>query len=131
MNGTRALAREGDRLEPRGRRLVRRAECGPPRRESRSAVVSSIIPIDAATGRSRRGPRVSTPGFRCGSSQVSSSTARAARARYSSVVSHPSAASSSRAALVAKLGLVAEREERLAAPAAAPARRPRAPLLAT
>ena len=74
------------------------AQCGPPRAASRSAVVSSMIPIDAATGRSATSSsRVITPGFRCGSSPVSSRTRPAQRARYSSVVAQPSAASSSRA----------------------------------
>ena len=73
-------------------------KCGPPRRESGSDVVSSMIPIEAETRlSSARSARDMTPGFRCGSSPVSSSTVRAARARYSSVVSQPSAASSSRA----------------------------------
>ncbi len=55
--------------------------------------------IDAATGRSSsKSSAVSTPGLRCGNSDVSSSTACAARSRYSIVVAHPSAASSSRAA---------------------------------
>ena len=52
MNGTRA--------SPASRSVARRAagslsgepKCGPPRRDSRSEVVSSIIPIDADTGRS-------------------------------------------------------------------------------
>ena len=35
------------------------AQCGPPFSPSRSAVVSSMIPIEAETGRSARAPRVS------------------------------------------------------------------------
>ncbi len=51
-------------------------KCGPPRSvNSRAAVVSSIIPMDGATGLSRwKSGQLSTPGFRCGSSPVSSST---------------------------------------------------------
>ena len=76
------------------------AQCGPPFSPSRSAVVSSMIPIEAETGRSiSSSARVMTPGLRCGNSPVSSSTSRAQRARYSSVVSQPSARSSSRATL--------------------------------
>ena len=74
------------------------AQWGPPRADRRSAVVSSMIPIDAATGRSSSSSaRVITPGLRCGSSPVSSSTRAATRARYSIVVAHARAASSSRA----------------------------------
>ena len=74
------------------------AQWGPPRAASRSAVDSSMIPIDAATGRSEASSsRDITPGLRCGSRPVSSSTRRAQRARYSSVVAQPSDASSSRA----------------------------------
>ena len=76
------------------------AQCGPPLAPSRSAVVSSMIPIEAETGRSSSSSaRVITPGFRCGSRPVSSRTSRAQRSRYSSVVSQPSARSSSRATL--------------------------------
>ncbi len=55
---------------------------GPPFSDhSRVAVVSSIMPMDGATGFSRcRSVHVITPGFRCGSSPVSSST-RTAMAR--------------------------------------------------
>ena len=54
-------------------------KCGPPGSlHSRSAVVSSIIPMLAATGLSRvSSAQESTPGLRCGSSPVSSSTAMA------------------------------------------------------
>ena len=51
-------------------------------------VVSSIIPIDGATGLSRCiSSQVITPGFRCGSSPVSSSTRIAIARRYASVLS--------------------------------------------
>ena len=52
-------------------------KCGPPGSlQSRSAVVSSIIPMLAATGFSRvSSAQDSTPGLRCGSRPVSSSTA--------------------------------------------------------
>ena len=81
----------GTRSSPAAAIVARRAagslsgepKCGRPRADSRSEVVSSIAPIDALTGRrARRSSRVSTPGFRCGSSPVSSSTAAAARWRY-------------------------------------------------
>ena len=72
---------------------------GMPFSMSRSEVDSSISPIDAETGRSSsRSSRVMTPGLRCGRSPASESTSSAMRARYSIVVSQPSAASSSRAA---------------------------------
>ena len=59
-----------------------------------------MIPIEAETGRSATSSsRLITPGFRCGSRPVSSSTSFATRPRYSSVVSQPSAASSARATL--------------------------------
>ena len=50
--------------------------CASPRvSKSRREVVSSIIPIDGATGLSRfSSSHDITPGFRCGSSPVSSST---------------------------------------------------------
>ena len=93
------------------------AQCGPPLAESRSAVVSSMIPIDAETGRSAtRSSRLITPGFRCGSSPVSSSTSFATAAE---VLERRLAAERRELGardLVAELGLVAEREERLGAP---------------
>ena len=51
-------------------------KCAPPgSSNSRREVVSSIIPIDGATGLSRcSSSHDMTPGFRCGSSPVSSST---------------------------------------------------------
>ena len=82
-----------------------------------------MIPIDAETGRSAaKSSVVSTPGFRCGSSPVSSRTAFAARARYSSVVSQPSAASSSRATRYRSSGLSPSVKRASRQPAAAPAR---------
>ena len=57
-----------------GRAEVRAARLGP---TTASPVVSSIIPIDGATGLSRcSSVHVRTPGFRCGSGPVSSSTHR-------------------------------------------------------
>ena len=51
-------------------------KCGPPFSNSRCDVVSSIIPMLAATGLSRvSSSQLMTPGLRCGSSPVSSSTA--------------------------------------------------------
>lgn len=56
--------------------------CGPPGSDHRRvAVVSSIMPMDGATGLRRwRSVQVMTPGLRCGSSPVSSRT-RIAMAR--------------------------------------------------
>ena len=86
------LAGELDRLQPARRQLVGR---GPVRAALRGQAlrdVSSMIPIEAETGRSAASSSLLiTPGFRCGSSPVSSSTSLAHRARYSSVVSQPSA----------------------------------------
>ncbi len=99
------------------------AQCGPPFSPSRSAVVSSMIPIDALTGLSAASSsRAITPGFRCGSSPVSSRTRRAQRARYSSVVSQPSARSSSRATLYRSSGRSPSVKRASRQPAAAPAR---------
>ena len=100
VNGIASSPGEPDRLEPTRRQLVGR---GPVRaaafaRAGRTSV-SSMIPIEAETGRSSSSSlAVITPGFRCGSSPVSSSTQPAQCARYSIVVAKPSAASSSRAA---------------------------------
>ena len=75
-----------------------------------------MIPIDAETGRSAtRSSRLITPGLRCGSSPVSSSTSF----RDPCQVLERRLAIKSRELgprdLVAELGLVAEREERLGA----------------
>ena len=100
MNGTRSSPARRIVSRRRAGTLSGDAQCGMPFAESRSATVSSMIPIDAETGRSAAiSSRVITPGLRCGSSPVSSSTSRAQWARYSSVVAQPSAASSSRATL--------------------------------
>ncbi len=58
-------------------------KCAPPGWDHRRlAVVSSIMPMDGATGLSRASSvQLSTPGFRCGSNPVSSSTAMAAARR--------------------------------------------------
>ncbi len=117
VNGTRASPASRSVSSRAAGSLSGEPKCGPPRRESRSAVVSSIIPIEAATG--RRAPRSraasSTPGLRCGRSAVSSSTARAAAARYSSVEAIAERGELLARRAVAQLGLVAEREEGLAA----------------
>ena len=80
------------------------------------ASVSSMIPIEAETGRSAASSsRVITPGFRCGSRPVSSSTSRAHAAE---VLERRLAAERAQLVardLVAELRLVAEREERLGA----------------
>ncbi len=62
-------------------------KCGPPGSlHSRVAVVSSIIPMLGATGLSRvSSSQLRTPGLRCGSRPVSSSTAIAHARTYSSV----------------------------------------------
>ncbi len=124
------LAGEPQRLEARGRQLVGRAEVRAAAREQplrRSSRASA--PSTRDTGRSSaKSAAVSTPGFRCGSSDVSSSTARAARSRYSSVVSNAERRELVARGAVAQLRLVAEREERLAAAGRARRRaRPRAP----
>ncbi len=74
-------------------------KCGPPGSDqSRVAVVSSIMPIDAATGFSRwNSVQLSTPGFRCGSRPVSSSTRIDIARTYARVSSYPCASSHSRA----------------------------------
>ena len=119
------LAREPQRLEPRRGQLVGRAEVRaaarrqPLRRSSRASAPST--PRPAAAARSR--PRVSTPGLRCGSSDVSSSTARAASARYSTRRRAAERRQLVARRAVAQLRLVAEREQRLAA--AGPLARPR------
>ena len=116
MNGIRSSPASSIVSSRRAGSLSGEAQCGPPFAASRSAVVSSMIPIEAETGRSAASSsRVITPGFRCGSSPVSSSTSLATRPRYSSVVSQPSAAQLLARDPVAQLGLVAEREERLGA----------------
>ena len=100
MNGIRSSPARSIVSSRRAGTLSGEAQCGPPFSESRSETVSSMIPIEAETGRSAASSsRLITPGFRCGSSPVSSSTSFAIRPRYSSVVSQPSAASSSRATL--------------------------------
>ena len=58
-----------------------------PRSDSRAEAVSSMIPCDGATVRTAASSSSSRmPGFACGSSPVSSSTARAASTRYDAVV---------------------------------------------
>ncbi len=80
-------------------RLSGEPKCGPPRAASAGAEPSSISPCETLTARSAStSSRLMTPAFTCGSRPVSSSTSRAHRSRYSSVVSQPRAASSSRAA---------------------------------
>ena len=100
------------------------AQCGPPFNDSRSDTVSSMIPIDAETGRnSSSSSRLITPGLRCGSIPVSSRTRPAQCARYSIVVAKPSSASSVASDPIAQLGLVAEREQRLGAAGGGPGAR--------
>ena len=91
------------------------AQCGPPRSPSRSAVVSSMIPIEAETGRrSSSSSRVMTPGFRCGSRPgLLEDEPRAALEVLDRRLAAERAQLLARD-LVAELGLVPEREERLA-----------------
>ena len=100
----------------RAGQLVRR---GPVRPAPRAEPLRGRLEHDphrGETGRSASSSaRVITPGLRCGRRPVSSSTSRAQRSRYSSVVAQPSARELLARDLVAQLGLVAEREERLAA----------------
>ncbi len=57
-------------------------KCGPPRRPSRSAVLSSINPCETDTGRRRAISSADiTPGLTCGNSPVSRSTSAAMAAR--------------------------------------------------
>ena len=98
VNGTRRSPASRIVSRRRAGTLSGEAQCGPPFAPSRSAVVSSMIPIEAETGRSASSSaRAMTPGLRCGRRPVSSSTSSEQRARYSSVVSQPSARSSRRA----------------------------------
>ena len=100
MNGIRSSPARSIVSRRRAGSLSGEAQCGPPFAESRSEAVSSMIPIEAETGRSAiSSSRLITPGFRCGSRPVSSRTSLATRPRYSIVVSQPSAASSARATL--------------------------------
>ena len=118
VNGTRASPASRDRLEPPRRQLVRRAECGPPRAPSRSEVVSSMIPIDALTGRRRASSsRVITPGLRCGSSRSRRAPPGAAREVLDRRLAPERGELVARRA-VAQLRLVPEGEERLRQPAA-------------
>ena len=118
------LAGEPQRLEPRGRELVGRAEVRPAAlREPLRDVVSSISPIEAETGRSSsKSAAVSTPGLRCGRSAVSSSTARAAAREVLERRREAERGELLARGAVAELRLVAEREQRLAAAGALPAR---------
>ena len=100
MNGIRSSPARAIVSSRRAGTLSGEAQCGPPFAPSRPAAVSSMIPIEAETGRSAASSaRLITPGLRCGRRPVSSSTSFATRPRYSSVVSQPSVASSARATL--------------------------------
>ena len=92
------------------------AQCGPPFSPSRSAVVSSMIPIEAETGLSASSSaRVMTPGLRCGRRPgLLEDEPRAALEVLERRLAAERAQLLARD-LVAELGLVAEREERLAA----------------
>ena len=117
MNGTRASPARRSVSSAPGRQLVGRAEVRAAAAPTAArSVDSSIIPSDAATGRSSsKSARLSTPGFRCGSSDVSS---RTARGRGREILERRRVAERRELLarrLVAQLGLVAEREQRLAA----------------
>ena len=102
------------------------AQCGPPRAASRSAVVSSMIPIDAATARSAASSsRVITPGFRCGKRPVSSSTRRRAAREILERRATAERGKLFACYSVARLGAVAEGEERLGAAGLRPRSRDR------
>ena len=78
VNGTPTRPASVERAQPDRGLLVRAAVVRPARLATRagSAVVSSIMPMLGATGLSRvSSAQHSTPGLRCGSSPVSSSTA--------------------------------------------------------
>ena len=123
MNGTPAAPAASSVANRAAGNLSGEPKCGPPRPARRSETDSNINPIDADTGRNARtSASVNTPGFRCGNKPVSSNTARAARSRYSSVVSQPSAANSSRAAAYRNSGLSPNVNNASRQPAAAPAR---------
>ena len=97
-------------------RLSGEPKCGPPRQASRGDRLSSMIPCETETRRSAAiSSRVSTPGLTWGSRPVSSNTSRAAWARYSTVVSKPRRGKRLARGAVAKLRLVAEREQGLLA----------------
>ncbi len=99
MNGIRSSPASAIVSSRRAGTLSGEPKCGPPRSDSRSDDVSSMIPCDTETPRSSASSsRVMTPGFACGRSPVSARTSSHMRARYSIVVSQPSSASSSRAA---------------------------------
>ena len=117
------LPRAADRPAA-GRALSGDAQCGPPRSPER---LCGRLEHDPHRRRHRPqrlelGARHITPGFRCGRRPVSSSTSRAQRSRYSSVVSQPSAASSSRATRYLRSGRSPSVKSASRQPAAAPAR---------
>ena len=82
VNGTAASPAAAIAASRTRRRLVGRAEMRPAARDSRSAALSSMMPCDTETARSRSiSSRLMTPGLRCGSSPVSFSTSAAISAR--------------------------------------------------
>ena len=82
MNGTWASPAAAIVANRRVGTLSGEPKCGPPRCDSRSLAVSSMIPCDTDTLRSAAAsPRVSSPGFRCGSRPVSFKTSPAISAR--------------------------------------------------
>ena len=114
----------GIRSSPASRIVSRRragslsgeAQCGPPLRRDRSAVVSSMIPIEAETGRSASSSaRVITPGIEV--RQEARLLEHEPRAALEILERRRAAERAQLLArhLVAQLGLVAEREERFAA----------------
>ena len=106
------LARDANRLQSNGRHLVRRSVVRPPGSHSRSDALSSMMPCEIDTRRSAaRSDAVMHPGFTCGSSPVSVSTALAASARYDNVVSWPRRSSALARGGVSQLRFVSERKQ--------------------
>ncbi len=82
VNGTAASPAAAIAASRRAGVLSGEPKCGPPRADSRSAALSSMIPCDTETARSRSvSSRLMTPGLRCGRSPVSFSTSAAISAR--------------------------------------------------
>ena len=78
VNGTRARPAASSVASRTAGTLSGEPKCGPPRRESRSDAVSSMMPCDTDTLRRRVSQASSiTPGLRCGNRPVSFSTSAA------------------------------------------------------
>ncbi len=78
VNGTRARPAASSVASRTAGTLSGEPKCGPPRRESRSDAVSSMMPCETDTLRRRVSQASSiTPGLRCGNRPVSFSTSAA------------------------------------------------------